>query len=275
MGLATIYSEQQFLDLAAREFRAYERFARIQGQQATDAAERLRALERAVENARRATEANAPNLSALDRSRLAARNKLTGQALDVLLQSDVSAFGDAGIKLELDLLLAVGRVNEAREWLAPEHRKAIGIGAYDWFGIQSAAVIGDYAGASAILLNQIATSSKPDVLISADELYDAVKIAAKETFLKKQSATKMAAALVLSILNRVADSARQVALDYQARSEGYLLLALLAMEQGDIVACDSYLDRLQGLWDDLERAGISHPSPHRTIARQMRALIHR
>ncbi len=276
LGLATIYLERQFLDLAANEFRAYERFARIQGQQATDAAERTRALERAVESARRATEANSPNLSALDRARLAARNGLTGQALDILLQSDVSAFGAAGIALELDLLLAVGRVTEAREWLAPEHKKAIGAGAYDWFGIQSTAAIGDYAGASAILLNQIVTSSKPDVLMSAAELYGAIKLAGKETFLlQKQSAPKMAIALIVSIINRFADAARQVALDYQARSEGYFLLALLAMEEGDIRLCNGYLDNLLGLWDELEQAGVSQLSSHRIIARQMKALIRR
>jgi hypothetical protein len=276
LGLATVYYERQFLDLAIAEFRAYERFARVQGQQSTDAAERIRALERTVESARRTTEANAANLGALDRARLAARNGLTGQALDVLLQSDVSAFGAAGITLELDLLLSVGRVTEAREWLAPEHRKEIGAGAYDWFGIQSAAAIGDYAGAAAILLNQIVTSSKPDVLMSADELFGAVRIAAKEAFLfNRQSVPRMTLALMLSVVNRFADAGRQVALDYQARSEGYLLLALLALEEGDIGACDEYLNRLLSVWDGLAKAGIEHPAPHRTVALQMRALIRR
>jgi hypothetical protein len=276
LGLATVYFERQFLDLAIAEFRAYERFARIQGQQPTDAAERIRALERTVESARRTTEANAANLGALDRARLAARNGLTGQALDVLLQSDVSAFGAAGITLELDLLLSVGRVTEAREWLAPEHRKEIGAGAYDWFGIQSAAAVGDYAGASAILLNQIVTSSKPEVLMSADELLGAVRVAAREALLfKRQSVPRMALALILSVVNRFADAARQVALDHQARSEGYLLLALLALEAGDIGTCDGYLNQLLGVWGGFEKAGIDHPAPHRAVALQMRALIRR
>jgi|GEM_PF-6731706 len=273
LGLATTYFEQQILDLAAREFRAYERFARIQGQQATEAAERIKALERAVESAQRVIEANSANLSVLDRARLAARNGLTGQALEILLQSDVSAFGAAGIALELDLLLTVGRVTEAREWLAPEHRKAIGAGAYDWLEIQSAAAIGDYAKASTILRNQIATSSKPNVLLSGEELLSAAKIAAEETILKKQNAPKMTIALFLSVIGRFADSARQVSLDYQARSEGYFLLALLAMEQGDVRAAKDYLQLLQGLWDHLEQAGIDYPSPQKPLARQMQALI--
>lgn len=273
LGLATTYFEQQILDLAAKEFRAYERFAHIQGQQATDAAERTRALERAVESAQRVLEANSANLSVLDRARLAARNGLTGQALDILLQSDVSAFGAAGIALELDLLLVVGRVTEAREWLAPEHRKAIGAGAYDWLEIQSAAAIGDYARASTILRNQIATSSKPDVLLSGNELLSAVKITAEEILLKKQNAPKMTIALFVSVINRFADSGRQVALDYQARSEGYFLLALLAMEQGDVRAAHEYLQLLQSLWDNLEKSGVDSPAPQRLFARQMRALI--
>jgi hypothetical protein len=111
--------------------------------------------------------------------------------------------------------------------------------------------------------------------MSADEVYGAVAIAAKETFLKKQPAPRMVIALLLSIINRFADSGRQVSLDYQARNEGYLLLALLAMEQGDVKACDGYLDRLQELWDRFEKAGSPQLSPHRTTARQMRALIRR
>ncbi len=276
LGLATVYFERQFLDLAVSEFRAYERLSPVRGQQAPDAAERVRALERAVETARRTTEANAANLGPLDRAKLAARNGLTGQALDTLLQSDVSAFGSAGIALELDLLVSVGRVTEAREWLAPEHRKAIGAGAYDWFGIQAAAATGDYAGASAVLLGQITGSSKPDVLMSADELYGAVRIAARETFLlKKQSVPRMVIALTLSVVARLADAGRQAALDHQAQSEGYLLLALMALEQGDIRGCDGYLEKLHGLWDNLEKSGGSRPTPHRAIAQQMKALIRR
>jgi tetratricopeptide (TPR) repeat protein len=271
LGLGTIYLERQFLDLAVTEFRAAERFGRTPAQ--PDAEERTRALERAVESARRTTEANAPNLSALDKARLEARNGLTGQALDTLLQSDVSAFGAPGIALELDLLITVGRVQEAREWLAPEHRKEIGAGAHDWLSIQAAAALGDYPTAAAILLNQI-TASKPDSFISGAELWSALAVALKETFLKKQPLPRMALVLGLSILSQMADTGRQVALDYKGRSEGYLLLALLALEEGDIRTCDGYLNRLLAIRAEVESPG--GPSSHyRTIAIQMRALIRR
>jgi hypothetical protein len=118
LGLGGVYLQKEFLDLALAEFRAYDRLAHLQGQQAKESAERVQTLEQAVESAQKSTEANAANLGTLDRAKLAARNGLIGMALDTLLRSHLAEFGNSGMSMEFQLLLAVGRASEAseRDW---------------------------------------------------------------------------------------------------------------------------------------------------------------
>ena len=44
---------------------------------------------------------------------------LAEKALQVLLESDSLEFGDQGARMELDLLLGMGRLDDLREQLAP------------------------------------------------------------------------------------------------------------------------------------------------------------
>ena len=77
----------------------------------------------------------------------AARRGLGRRARDVLLESDVSAFGPDGMELELDLLLRTGRVDDVIDWADPDLRPALGAGNYHWMRSQALAAAGEYAAA--------------------------------------------------------------------------------------------------------------------------------
>jgi hypothetical protein len=272
LGLANVFLQQGFLDLAADEFRAYERYAGKEGLPAEAAAD----LSRAVAERRRATEANAANLSVLDRARLAARNNLPGLALDTLLRSDVAGFGPAGTALEFDLLLAAGRLRDAREWLTPEHRAAIGPQAYDWLKVQAAAAAGDYSEAADTLRAQAAGPPRgPETPLTAKQVWDVAAVVGDELFFKNRQALPQLPLALLAAVSRVGASGRQLIGEYQSRTEAHVLLALLALERGDMPACAGHLEDVRKLWEDVDREGTRFPTPVRTVAGQMASLIRR
>src|SRR5260370_69250 len=61
---------------------------------------------------------------------------LAGKARGILVGSDISAFGAAGMALELELLVRTGRAEEVRDWTAPEQEEAIGP-VYQWLRLQA------------------------------------------------------------------------------------------------------------------------------------------
>src|SRR5262249_47200683 len=86
----------------------------------------------------------AASLRVFDRAELARQRGLGGRARDVLLESDISAFGAEGMALELQLLLDTGRAKEVREWTDPGQKEDLGP-SYHWLRAQALAAEGDYA----------------------------------------------------------------------------------------------------------------------------------
>ena len=64
------------------------------------------------------------------RAKVAARNGLSKQALEMLLASNVAAFGREGAEMQLDLLLAAGRAFDAFHLLEPEQEALLGFQKY-------------------------------------------------------------------------------------------------------------------------------------------------
>lgn len=273
-GLAAVYLEQHFLDLTLVHMKEVERLSQL-ATPSPDFSKRLQSLEKTVEEARQKTNANAANLTVLDRARLALRNGLAGEALELLLQSDVAAFGTPGIAMELDLLLQVGRVVEAREWLSPEHRSALGEQAYNWVAIQAAAATGDSDSAAGGIREQIASGPKPSSFISADEFWKAVKLSGREILNRKQSAQRMTVSLGTSLLAQYAMTCGQIQFQFKSKTEAYLLLAILALEQGDIAGCAASLESIRKMWENVSPDGDPLPIPHRSIVQQLASLIRR
>ena len=98
-----------------------------------------------------------------DRATLAGRLNLHGQALETLLKSDISAFGAAGLKQQLELMIRTGRAGQVVEWTSPEQRDAVGTRSYHWLRAQAFAGLGDYTSADLELVEIGGGAAETDV----------------------------------------------------------------------------------------------------------------
>ena len=156
--LGALYQETGFLDLALNHTRGYLAGVRKAGpaslrpeehRQLLAEAEKLLALQTdAVEERKQVFDREASGLRVLDRAILARDLGLGGQARDILLASDISAFGASGLALELELLVRTGRTQEVRDWTSEEHQGALGP-TYHWLRVRALAASGEYALAQA------------------------------------------------------------------------------------------------------------------------------
>ena len=98
--------------------------------------------------------------SVSDRALMAVRRGLGGEARDLLLKSDLSAFGTVGMELELDLLLRTGRPDDVLEWMTPEVRGTIGEFPARWISTQALAAVGEYDAANGVLLDLTSSTGR-------------------------------------------------------------------------------------------------------------------
>jgi hypothetical protein len=156
-SLSRLYGELGCLDLALSHLRHYVRLmqkagpppgvstAEFRDQQAAWDDE-ARQLAQEVEKRQDRWEVAAAGKSVLERAVRADKEGLAGKARDLLLDSDVTAFGAPGMALELQLLLRTGRPRLVWEWTGPEQEAALGV-SYHWLRAQALAATGDYAPA--------------------------------------------------------------------------------------------------------------------------------
>jgi tetratricopeptide (TPR) repeat protein len=186
--LAYLYGERNHLDRALEHRREETRLSRQAGQRAGETAEewadRLKLLDRDItlleEQVRKTRQTYAAGSRTLQGHRLAEAGMalklgLVQKAADeILLPSPADLLGAAGVKLELEVLLSLGRVAEVRAILkdeglrarkqallfqdlaAPKNPDGTALYAipyhwlaYDWLYLLQAAAVGDYADARA------------------------------------------------------------------------------------------------------------------------------
>jgi tetratricopeptide (TPR) repeat protein len=87
-----------------------------------------------------------------DRALMAVRRGLVVRGLEVLLGSDIAAFGARGLDLEVDLLLRTGRADDVIAWVSDDSLKATLGSDYHWHRAQALAATGRYKEADAELL---------------------------------------------------------------------------------------------------------------------------
>jgi hypothetical protein len=157
LQLGALYRDLGYLDLALLHARKHSQLVRRAGpppgvaagefrEQLARSEAALQELARAVEERRAEYAAEAPKLRIADRAALAMSKGLAGTARDVLLASDIAAFGPQGMEMELKLLLLTGRARDVLEWTAPEQQASLGA-TYYWIRTLAAAAVGDYATA--------------------------------------------------------------------------------------------------------------------------------
>lgn len=177
-ALYELYQDMKLLDLALQHLREVQQLMRRQasasGGSPETEAQRIRrtdqlvdALAQQVQERQNQFEHQAARLSVLNQAILALDLGLGRKALDILLASDVAAFGKRGTEIELNLLLTVGRLHEAREWLTPEFEVELGAESYHRLRILLAAANGDYEPADAEL-DQVTTNLQRPVQVIFD-----------------------------------------------------------------------------------------------------------
>jgi tetratricopeptide (TPR) repeat protein len=154
LNLYILYREMGFLDLAYKHLRTYADLVQKNGPLPGESVERF--LERMasmrqevsrvakeIENREYSFLAASAGWKVGDRAAKASQEGLAGKALELLLESDVSAFGKQGMSLELELLLKTGQARKIVEWTGPEQQSALR-GVYHLLRIQAQAALGNY-----------------------------------------------------------------------------------------------------------------------------------
>jgi hypothetical protein len=154
--LGGLYREMGYLDLSLHHLQTYFKLAREAGpppgvspeeyrEQEARFQQDLGRLAQEVEDRSTSYAVASSGARVAERAALAYEKGLAGKARDLLLESDVAAFGPQGMTLELKLLLRTGRAKDARDWTGPEHKEALGAAVYHWLRAQALAACGDYA----------------------------------------------------------------------------------------------------------------------------------
>jgi tetratricopeptide (TPR) repeat protein len=148
LTLSQLYAEMAYLDLTLHHRRTYLQLIQAAGllsleQQVQEQAE-LRRLAAEVRKREDLFEVATAGWKVKDRAFRAWQEGLAGKARDMLLETDIAAFGPQGMALELELLLRTGRAKDVWEWTSPEHKAALGA-SYHWLRVQALAARGDYA----------------------------------------------------------------------------------------------------------------------------------
>jgi hypothetical protein len=277
LDLVGLYKDLTYSDLELRHLRTYLELARAPGFNAEQARaedpplrEEAGRLEQEVEDKVNTYQTAAPNLRVLDRALLASDKGLAGKALDLLLGSDVSAFGAPGTSLELQLLLKTGRADDVRDWAGPEQKAVLGASSYHWLRAQALAATGDYAlaeeecaqlGRALAADNQDRAPGRPREMMA---------LLIGQAVLEEHPGADPVPLLLWRALRRgqlhgrVLDLARGM----RQEADGAVLRGLLALEQGDVEEAEVAFRVALALWGDeaAARSGASLDFNGRTVA---------
>jgi tetratricopeptide (TPR) repeat protein len=172
--LSFIYGHAGYADLQLKHFgefgRVVRKFGPRPGETEDHFDQRLKAidkqyqdLEKVVKDNQNRYEVKAGQKPAVEKANIALQLGLGEKALQVLLESGPEEFGDVGTKLELHLLLSMGRIEDLREQLVPskdeetrtklpgQMNNVLGTATYEQYRALLAAAEGDYKEADTFL----------------------------------------------------------------------------------------------------------------------------
>jgi hypothetical protein len=158
LALSGLYGDMQYLDLMLKQRKIFFDLKsrepppagidpKEHGERLADFEDELNRLAKEVERRQSRWEVATAGAPLLDKAAFATREGLAGQALDMLLDSDISNFGVRGMALEVELLLRTGSPEKVRDWTGPEHQLMLSGASYHWEKAQAYAAIGDYVNA--------------------------------------------------------------------------------------------------------------------------------
>ncbi len=168
-----------------------------------------------------------------DQAALAAELGLNGRALELLLKSDVSAFGAAGLRQQLEHMVRTGQARLVTEWTSPEQLAALGPRSYHWLRAQAFAGLGDYDAADSELVE---IGGGPADLVPDPALLasSAAAVAAKNALGEASLGTAFPDAIRRTLARAEAEADwRSVESRLLNLAEVSLLRGVLALEVGD------------------------------------------
>lgn len=260
LGLGGLYRDMGYLDLALHHLRTYLKLVREAGppsgvsreqfrkQQAQFEEQELSWLSRTVAEQEKAYAQAASGLKVLDRARLASERGLAGKARDLLLETDVAAFGLPGMLLELELLLGTGRAKDVWDWILPEHRDTLGMKPYHWLRIQSLAALGDYTSAQEEC-SQLAVAGRGDAPGGPREV---MALLVGRAILEEQPGAESLPRLHQRAVRRFEFDNRIAGLTQNLRQEAdvTVLRGLLALEEGAVEEAEVAFRLALDFWKD-------------------------
>jgi tetratricopeptide (TPR) repeat protein len=265
LSLGGLYQEMGYLDLTLKHLRAHVNLARQQGLPPDLLADQFRNevgwspedLGRLAQEVTRRedqyTVASAGR-SVLDRALKARELGLRGKARDLLLASDISAFGPKGMALEVELLLRTGRPRDVRDWLeelSPGHKADLG-SSYYWLRAQALAASGDYASAQEEFHQLSRSLSAGPRGQRSVQFREVMAVLVGRRVLEEQATGRTPPELLLRAFGRAEFRQRvaRVAQGMKREAEVNVLRGLLALEEGDVEEAESAFREALSIWKD-------------------------
>ncbi len=161
--LMGIYEQLKFLDLAQEHRRFVADRVASAGPESGETMEayrkrmenmekQLQGLDDDLNKRRNAFELAAQNRPLFDKARVAVGHGLGRQALEIMMESDLTALSEQEMRFVLELLLNQGQAEEVERDLGEESRVRLGL-SYDWYKAQAGAALGNYDDAFKALEN--------------------------------------------------------------------------------------------------------------------------
>jgi tetratricopeptide (TPR) repeat protein len=265
LSLVRLYQEMGCLDLALKHLRAYQEWRdREAGKRGEKGKGRKgerepeigalslpvspSGLAEAVAEGEKAYAAEAGKLRVVDRAMLAFEKGLGGKARDLLLESDVAAFGEQGMAMELELLLKTGQANKVREWMSPEQESALGASSYHWLRAQALAALGEYALAEEECEQLVAGGRGQE----GTPAWEVMALLAGQTVLNEHPVGASVALLPFRAVDRMKALNRVAALakDLRQVANANVCRGLLLLEEGEVEEAEVSFRLALALWQD-------------------------
>jgi tetratricopeptide (TPR) repeat protein len=266
LSLTRLYREMGCLDLMLEHLRTYLKLIHEVGPSPGETVERFREREAALqEEVSRLTQEVAKRYDEFtvasagwkvsDRAFKARQDGLAGKARDLLLESDISAFGPKGMALELELLLRSGRARDVRDWIGTEQKAALGT-SYHWLRIQALAALGDYTSAREECRQLSEVLAQTIIGRGPDQFREIMALLIGQRVLADQSPGTCIPDLLVQTGNRFLfrDRFMELAQALQKEADLIVIQGLLALEEGDVKEAEIAFRQALSFWKDTASA---------------------
>jgi tetratricopeptide (TPR) repeat protein len=263
LNLFGLSQEMGYLDLALKHFRDYMKLAHEAGpppgvsaeffhEQEAQFQKTLARMSKAVQDRDASYAKEASGVRVLDRAAMASKMGLAGKALDLLLESNIAAFGPKGMELELELLLNTGQVKSVLEWTGSEQEAMLGASFYRWLRSKALAASGDYLLAEEGCVQLAKASAVGDV--DRGQLRQLIAVVIGQAFLEAPTNGPLPFAVRrASFSMEIGGLARSL----RKEADATVLRGLLALEEGEVDDADAAFHQALALWNnDTEVGGL-------------------